>query len=85
MELALEAGADDVVSEDGFVTVYSESSDFSNVREAFVNANMSFEKAGLELIADNYVTLSDDDSKQAAILMDKLEEHDDVQNVYSNF
>ena len=85
MELALEAGADDVVSEDGFVTVYSEPSDFSNVREAFINANMSFEKAGLELIADNYVTLSDEDSKQAAILMDKLEEHDDVQNVYSNF
>jgi YebC/PmpR family DNA-binding regulatory protein len=85
MEIALEAGADDVVSEEGYVTVYTETADFSNVREAFVAANMSFEKAGLELIPDNTVTLSEDDSKQALVLVDKLEEHDDVQNVYYNF
>ena len=85
MEIALEAGADDVISEEGYVTVYSESADFSSVREAFVNANISFEKAGLELIPDNSVTLSDEDSKQALVLVDKLEDHDDVQNVYYNF
>lgn len=85
MEIALEAGADDVVSEEGYVTVYVNVVDFANVREAFVNANISFEKTGLELIPDNYVTLSEEDSKQALILVDKLEEHDDVQNVYYNF
>jgi len=85
MNLALEAGADDVVTEDGYVTVYSDAADFSKVREAFVAASISFEKAGLELVPDNVVSLSEDDAKQAAILMDKLEEHDDVQNVYSNF
>ena len=84
MEIALEAGADDVVAEEGFVTVYSEATEFSIVREAFVAADISFEKAGLELIPDNYVALSDEESAQADILLDKLEDHDDVQNVYCN-
>jgi YebC/PmpR family DNA-binding regulatory protein len=85
MEIALEAGADDVVTEEGYVTVYSDVSEFSNVREAFVTAEITFEKAGLELIPDNSVTLSEEDEKQALVLVDKLEEHDDVQNVYYNF
>ncbi len=85
MEIALEAGADDVVTEEGYVTVYSEVADFSNVREAFVGVNISFEKAGLELIPDNIVSLSNEDSKQALILVDKLQDHDDVQSVYYNF
>ncbi|MES2615795.1 MAG: YebC/PmpR family DNA-binding transcriptional regulator [Bdellovibrionota bacterium] len=85
MELALECGADDVVSEDGYVTVYTAVTDFSNVREAFVTTQMTFEKAGLELIPDNVVTLTEEDEKQALVLVDKLEDHDDVQNVYYNF
>ncbi len=85
MEIALEAGADDVVSEEGFAIVYSLATDFSVVREAFVAANMSFEKAGLELIPDTEVTLSEEDLKVALELVDKLEDHDDVQSVFHNF
>jgi YebC/PmpR family DNA-binding regulatory protein len=85
MEIALESGAEDVVCEEGYTTVYSEVADFSNVREGFVVANIPFEKAGLELIADNLATLSEEDLNIAMELVDKLEEQDDVQNVYYNF
>jgi len=85
MEVALEAGAEDIITEDNFTTVYTEVVNFATIREALINADIPFEKAGLELIPDNLVSLSGDNAKQALELVDKLEEHDDVQNVYHNF
>lgn len=85
MDIALEAGADDVITEDGFITVYSEVVNFAQVREGLLKADIFFEKAGLELLPDNLVTLTGENAKQALELIDKLEEHDDVQNVYHNF
>ncbi|MGY3803777.1 YebC/PmpR family DNA-binding transcriptional regulator [Pigmentibacter ruber] len=85
MEIALESGADDVLTEDNFTTVYTEVTSFAQVREALVKAEIPFEKAGLELIPDNSVSLSGENAKIALELIDKLEEHDDVQNVYHNF
>ena len=79
MEIALESGADDVLTEDGFTTVYTEVVNFAQVREALIKSEISFEKAGLELIPDNTVSLSGENAKQALELIDKLEEHDDVQ------
>ncbi|KAB8039751.1 YebC/PmpR family DNA-binding transcriptional regulator [Silvanigrella paludirubra] len=85
MEVALESGAEDIITEDNFTTVYTEVVNFATIREALINADIPFEKAGLELIPDNLVSLSGDNAKQALELVDKLEEHDDVQNVYHNF
>lgn len=85
MDIALEAGADDVITEDGFITIYSEVVNFAQVREGLLKADIFFEKAGLELLPDNLVTLTGENAKQALELIDKLEEHDDVQNVYHNF
>ena len=85
MEVALEAGAEDVVTEDNYTTVYTEVVNFATIREALLNADIPFEKAGLELIPDNLVSLSGESAKQALELVDKLEENDDVQNVYHNF
>ncbi|WP_397599771.1 YebC/PmpR family DNA-binding transcriptional regulator [Silvanigrella sp.] len=85
MEVALEAGAEDIITEDNYTTVYTEVVNFATIREALINADIPFEKAGLELIPDNLVSLSGDNAKQALELVDKLEEHDDVQNVYHNF
>lgn len=85
MDIALEVGADDVITEDGFITVYSEVVNFAQVREGLLKADIFFEKAGLELLPDNLVTLTGENAKQALELIDKLEEHDDVQNVYHNF
>lgn len=85
MEIALDAGAEDIVTEDNYTTVYTEVVHFATVREAFIKSEIPFEKAGLELIPDNLVNLSGEDAKLALELVDKLEENDDVQNVYHNF
>jgi YebC/PmpR family DNA-binding regulatory protein len=85
MEVALEAGADDVESGEGVATVYTDVTSFSTVREALVAAGFSFERAGLELIPDTQVSLSGEAAKQALELIEKLEEHDDVQKVSHNF
>lgn len=85
MEIALEAGANDVTREDHFMTITTDVADFAAVREAFVAADVPFEKAGLEYIPENTVTLSEENATTADELVEKLEEHDDVQNVYCNF
>ena len=85
MEIALEAGAEDIVTEDNYTTVYTEVVNFAVVREALLSAEIHFEKAGLELIPENLVSLSGENAKTALDLVDKLEEYDDVQNVYHNF
>jgi YebC/PmpR family DNA-binding regulatory protein len=85
MELALEAGADDVVVEDGFATVYTEPTAFASVRDALVAGGLQFDKAGLEMVPDTRVSLKGDNAKAALELVEKLEEQDDVQAVYYNF
>ena len=85
MEIALEAGADDVVTEEGFTTVYTEVAQFSVVRNALVGAGIKFERAGLELIPENKVTLTGENARVALSLIEKLEDQDDSQNVYHNF
>ena len=85
MEIALEAGADDVVTEEGFTTVYTEVAQFSVVRNALVAAGIKFERAGLELIPENKVALSGENARVALSLIEKLEDQDDAQNVYHNF
>ena len=85
MELALEAGAEDVVVEEGFATVYTDPTEFGSVRDALLAGGLKFDKAGLELIPDNRVSLNGDNAKNALELVEKLEEQDDVQAVYHNF
>ncbi|APJ03067.1 YebC/PmpR family DNA-binding transcriptional regulator [Silvanigrella aquatica] len=85
MEIGLEAGAEDITTEDNFITVYTEVAHFAEVREALLKSEIPFEKAGLELIPENLVSLSGENAKIALDLVDKLEENDDVQNVYHNF
>jgi len=85
MDLALEAGAEDVQVHDGFATVFTEMTDFSLVREALLAAGLTFERAGLEMIPDTTVGISGDAAKQALDLIEKIDEHDDVQKVYNNF
>lgn len=85
MEIALESGANDVVHEGHFMTIYTDVSNFSVVREAFLAQDIPFEKTGLEYIPENTVPLSEADEMVANELVEKLEEHDDVQNVSCNF
>ena len=82
---ALEAGADDVVAQDGYFEIYTAPADFSAVREA-VEANKDYVilDAGVQMIHSNTVTPSAEAEVKIRRLLDMLEDNDDVQNVYHN-
>lgn len=82
---ALEAGADDVVAQDGYFEIYTAPADFSAVREA-VEANKDYVilDAGVQMIPSNTVTPSAESEVKIRRLLDMLEDNDDVQNVYHN-
>ncbi len=86
MEIALEAGADDVVAnEDNSIDVITTPEHFLAVKEKLTAASLQSEAAEITMVAATEVALDDED--QAAKMMrlnDMLEDLDDVQNVYSN-
>ena len=86
MELALEAGADDLQTDDpDAYEIYSAPENFEPVRQALENAKIATIEAKLGMIPANYVSLDESKSKQVMKLLEIMDDHDDVQNVYSNF
>ncbi|QDU72971.1 YebC/PmpR family DNA-binding transcriptional regulator [Mucisphaera calidilacus] len=85
MELALEAGAEDVAEEDGVFRVVTEPSDFIPVRDAIEGAGIAVASAQLSMIPDNTVTCTGRDAEKVLNLVEALEDNDDVQKVYANF
>lgn len=83
-EVAAEAGADDVVSEDGVITVYAPRELFAAVQTALDNAGMTITEAALRWIAQNEVEVSIEKATQNMRMMTDLEDLDDVQAVASN-
>lgn len=86
MELALEAGAEDVVTnDDGSIDVYTDPDRFEAVRDAMTNAGLTMEQAEITMIAATDVKLDDPESAEKMVkMLEVLEDLDDVQNVYSN-
>jgi YebC/PmpR family DNA-binding regulatory protein len=85
MEAALEAGADDVVTlDDCSVEVLVEPEQFEVVRDALVKAGLPPENAEVTLRASTTVALDEDDAGKMIRLLERLEDLDDVQTVYSN-
>jgi YebC/PmpR family DNA-binding regulatory protein len=85
MDVALEAGADDVlVDDDGAIEVLTAPTDLEPVRQALDNAGMKPELAEVTMRAENPIDLSADDMARMQKLLDVLEDLDDVQAVYHN-
>ncbi len=85
MELALEAGADDVVTdEDGAIEVLTAPADFEAVKAALEAAGLRAEIAGVTMRAENTIELSGDDALRMQKLLDVIEDLDDTQDVYHN-
>ena len=85
MEAALEAGADDVVgNDDGSVDVLTEADQFVDIKEAMVAAGLEPEQAEVTMRAANTMALDLADAEKMIRLLERLEDLDDVQNVYSN-
>lgn len=85
MEVAIEAGADDVqYDEDGY-TILCEVSALSEVRQHLSQAGIPVQSSDLTMVPKNTVTVSRESAPQLMKLMDLLEDHDDVQQVHANF
>lgn len=84
--IALEAGADDIqpVGDDAF-ELSCDPSVFNEVRKALEEAEIKPENAEITMVASSTVTLAGEQADKMMRLIDALEEHDDVQNVHSNF
>ena len=86
MEIALEAGADDLQTEDAEAyEIYTSPEAFEQVREALEKNKIPSVEAKLGQIPSTYVKLDEAKGKQMMRLMEMLDDHDDVQNVWSNF
>ncbi|RMX04996.1 YebC/PmpR family DNA-binding transcriptional regulator [Corticibacter populi] len=85
MEVALEAGADDVIADDdGAVEVLTSPADFEAVQAALEAAGLHAEVAEVTMRADNTISLEGDDAERMQKLLDVIEDLDDVQEVYHN-
>ena len=86
METALEAGASDFASDGDVFEIYTEPDDLYAVKDALETAGYTVDSAEKDKIPSTYVTLTnEDDIKYMRLLIDALEEHDDVMNVYHNW
>ena len=85
MEVALEAGADDVITDDeGAIEVLTPYTDFEKVRNALSAAGLTPDMAEVTMRADNMIDLAGDDAAKMQRLLDILEDLDDTQDVFHN-
>jgi YebC/PmpR family DNA-binding regulatory protein len=84
-EAALEAGADDVVSSEGTHEIYAASDSFGSVAKALEAKFGEPKKASLVWRPQNTVAVDDEQGEKLLKLIENLNDHDDVQNVYANF
>ena len=85
MEAALEAGAEDVITdEDGAIEVLTAPGDFEAVKQALVNAGLTPDVADITMRPENIIELTGVDAAKMQKILDVLEDLDDVQEVYHN-
>ncbi|MDR1420863.1 MAG: YebC/PmpR family DNA-binding transcriptional regulator [Treponema sp.] len=84
MEAAIEGGAEDVSLSDGIIEVITAPEDFEAVANVLSEKSFETMSAEISMVADAEVALDGEGTARAVRLVEKLEENDDVQNVYSN-
>ncbi len=87
MSAALDAGAEDMKNdpEEENYEIVTSPEDLIAVKDAIERSNISVESAEVTMLPKNYVVLDEKGADQMVRLMEALEDHDDVQNVYANF
>ena len=85
LSLILEAGAEDLQTDDESFVVITIPQAFEPTRKALEDKSIKMESASIQMIPQNTIRVTGKDAEQLLKLMEALEEHDDVQNVYSNF
>lgn len=86
MDIALEAGAEDLTSDEDFYQITCAPQDFDKVRSRLTEKGVKIESGELSMVPKNTVKVEDTESARKVLaLVEDLEDNDDVQNVYSNF
>lgn len=85
MSLVLEAGAEDMRRDGDNFEIITAPGDFEAVRSAIENAGIPIGMAEVTMVPQNYIDLDDKSAEQVLKLIEAIEDHDDVQNVYANF
>jgi transcriptional/translational regulatory protein YebC/TACO1 len=86
MNIVLEAGAEDLKTEDDKnYEIYMGLTEFEKVKKALDDKKIKYELAEVTMIPSNYVKVTGNDARGVLSLVEALEEHEDVQNVYVNF
>jgi YebC/PmpR family DNA-binding regulatory protein len=85
MDVALEAGADDVRDEEDVYEVYTPTDSFDAVRQAFEEREIPLVSAEITMVPRNTIRVEGREAEQMLRLLERLEECDDVQNVHANF
>lgn len=85
MELALELGAEDIREDETEIEIITDQAMFESVRDALEAKGLKYIQASVGMIPQNTVNLEDGKAEQMLKMIDKLEDNDDVQNVYANF
>ncbi len=83
-EIILEAGADDLQTEEDFFEVTTSMENFEQVRKALESVGVKAENASLQWIAKNMVEVTGENAEKLEKLIDAIEDNDDVQNVFTN-
>lgn len=85
METVLDAGAEDIRDDEDILTVITTSSSFETVKGACEQKGLRYIEASLSMVPQSTVKLDHSSAEKMLKLMDALEDHEDVQNVYANF
>ena len=85
MLIALDNGAENLESEEEFYEITSAPEDFSKLSEALETNGIKFLEADIKMIPSNYVDLDENGAKKMELILEKLDELDDVIDVYHNW
>jgi YebC/PmpR family DNA-binding regulatory protein len=85
LDLALEAGAEDIKEEDTQFEILTDPSNFESVKKAFDDQGLGYTLAEISMIPQNTIRLEGRDAERMLNLMESLEENDDISHVYANF
>jgi transcriptional/translational regulatory protein YebC/TACO1 len=85
MELLLDAGVDDIKTEDGNIVIYTAPDIFNDVNDIINEKKLKTSVSEITYVPTTNVSLDEKKAGQCMRLVDQMENHDDVQNVYSNY
>ncbi len=86
MDLALEAGAEDVVEEDDSFQIVTAPETFNDVVDLLEKGKITFNEASLSMVPKNSIEVAEEKTARSLLrLLENLEDHDDVQKVHANF